>query len=33
MRRMYPGYEHYWTAIQNQPDQPLPMTGRLATPA
>ena len=30
---MYPGYEHYWTAIQNQPDQPLPMTGRLATPA
>ena len=31
--RMYPGYEHYWTAIQNAPDQPLPMTGELATPA
>ncbi len=29
---MYPGYEQYWTAIQNQPDQPLPMTGRLAAP-
>jgi len=29
---MYPGYEQYWTAIQNQPDQPLPMTGKLATP-
>jgi len=29
--RMYPGYEQYWTAIQNQPDQPLPMTGKLAT--
>jgi dihydrofolate reductase len=30
---MYPGYEQYWTAIQKQPDQPLPMTGKLATPA
>lgn len=30
---MYPGYEHYWTAIQNAPDAPLPMTGRLPTPA
>ncbi|HEX7916135.1 dihydrofolate reductase family protein [Rudaea sp.] len=30
---MYPGYEQYWTATQNAPDQPLPMTGRLATPA
>ena len=30
--RMYPGYEQYWTAIQDRPDQPLPMTGRLATP-
>jgi dihydrofolate reductase len=30
---MYPGYEQYWTAIQNAPDQPLPMTGKLATPA
>lgn len=31
--RMYPGYEQYWTAIQNTPDQPLPMTGKLAAPA
>ncbi|MBS0582424.1 MAG: dihydrofolate reductase family protein [Proteobacteria bacterium] len=31
--RMYPGYEQYWTAIQNAPDQPLPMTGNLAAPA
>lgn len=30
---MYPGYEQYWTAIQNEPDQPLPMTGTLPTPA
>ena len=30
---MYPGYEGYWTAIQNEPDKPLPMTGRLPTPA
>ena len=30
---MYPGYEHYWTAIQNEPDRPLPMTGKLPTPA
>jgi len=29
---MYPGYEQYWTAIQNAPDRPLPMTGRLPTP-
>lgn len=29
---MYPGYERYWTAIQNEPDKPLPMTGRLPTP-
>jgi len=29
---MYPGYEQYWTAIQNEPDKPLPMTGKLATP-
>jgi dihydrofolate reductase len=29
---MYPGYETYWTAIQDAPDQPLPMTGKLATP-
>jgi dihydrofolate reductase len=31
--RMYPGYEQYWTAIQNAPDQPLPMTGKMAAPA
>ena len=31
--RMYPGYEQYWTAMQNQPDNPLPMTGKLPTPA
>lgn len=30
--RMYPGYEQYWTAIQNAPDKPLPMTGKLAAP-
>ena len=30
---MYPGYERYWTAIQEQPDMPLPMTGKLPTPA
>jgi dihydrofolate reductase len=27
--RMYPGYEQYWTAIRQAPDQPLPMTGKL----
>ena len=27
--RMYPGYEQYWTAIRDAPDQPLPMTGQL----
>lgn len=31
--RMYPGYEQYWTAIQQAPDDPLPMTGKLAHPA
>lgn len=30
---MYPGYERRWTAIQNEPDKPLPMTGKLPTPA
>jgi dihydrofolate reductase len=30
---MYPGYEWYWTAIQNEPDKPLPMTGKMPTPA
>ena len=28
----YPGYEQYWTAIQNEPDKPLPITGQLPTP-
>lgn len=26
---MYPGYERYWSAIQEAGDQPLPMTGKL----
>ncbi|RWM78141.1 MAG: dihydrofolate reductase [Mesorhizobium sp.] len=30
---MYAGYERYWSAIQNEPDKPLPMTGKLPTPA
>jgi len=30
---MYPGYEQRWSAIQNEPDKPLPMTGKLPTPA
>ena len=30
---MYPGYESYWSAIQNAPEQPLPMTGKLPTSA
>jgi dihydrofolate reductase len=30
---MYPGYEQYWTAMQKEPDKPLPITGRLPTPA
>jgi dihydrofolate reductase len=30
---MYPGYERYWTAMQKEPDKPLPMTGKLPTPA
>lgn len=29
---MYPGYEGYWTAIQNEPDKPLWITGRVPTP-
>ena len=28
---MYPGYEQYWTGIQNEPDKPLPTTGALPT--
>ncbi len=31
--KMYPGYEQYWTAIQNEPDKPFPMTGNVPTPA
>jgi len=31
--RMYPGYEQYWSAMQSEPDKPLPMTGKLPTPA
>jgi dihydrofolate reductase len=31
--RMYPGYEQRWAAIQNEPDKPHPMTGKLPTPA
>lgn len=30
---MYPGYEKYWTTIQEQPDQPHWMSNRLPTPA
>ncbi|MDF0668478.1 MAG: dihydrofolate reductase family protein [Nitrospira sp.] len=30
---MYPGYEQYWTAIQNEPAKPLPMTGKAPTSA
>ena len=31
---MYAGYERYWSAIlENAPDQPLPMTGKLVDPA
>lgn len=30
---MYPGYEGYWSAIQNAPDQVHPMTGTLPTRA
>ena len=31
--KMYVGYEQYWSAIQNEPDRPLPMTNRLPTRA
>jgi dihydrofolate reductase len=31
--RMYPGYEQYWTAIRQAPDQALPMTGRVPHPS
>ena len=30
---MYPGYESYWTAIQNEPDKPAWITGAAPTPA
>jgi dihydrofolate reductase len=30
---MYPGYEQYWTAIQNEPDKPLWLGGRVPTPS
>jgi len=30
---MYPGYERYWTAVQNGPEKPLPQTGKVPTPA
>jgi len=29
---MYPGYEQYWTAIQDEPDKPHPLSGQLPTP-
>jgi len=31
--RMYPGYEQYWTPIQDEPDQVHPQTGAVPTPA
>jgi dihydrofolate reductase len=30
---MYPGYEQYWSAIQNEPDKPHWITGEAPTPA
>ena len=30
---MYPGYEHYWSAIQHDPNTPLWITGNPPTPA
>src|SRR5271169_2997143 len=30
---MYPGYEWYWTAIKNEPDKPVWITGGAPTPA
>ena len=29
----YPGYEWYWTAIRNEPDKPIWITGSALTPA
>jgi dihydrofolate reductase len=31
--RMYPGYEQYWTPIQDHPDQVHPLSGVVPTPA
>jgi dihydrofolate reductase len=31
--RMYPGYEQYWTPIQNEPEKPHPLSGQIPTPA
>lgn len=31
--RMYPGYEQYWTQIQNHPDEVHPLSGSLPTAA
>src|SRR5262245_30993312 len=30
---MWPGYEHYWTGIKNEPDKPAWITGNPPTPA
>jgi len=30
---MYPGYEQYWTSIQEEPDKPVWITGSSPTPA
>ena len=30
---MYPGYERYWTAIRNEPDKPVWISGSAPTPA
>jgi dihydrofolate reductase len=30
---MYPGYEGYWTAIRNEPDKPVWISGNAPTPA
>jgi hypothetical protein len=29
---MYPRYEQYWTTVQNAPDKPNSLTGRIPTP-
>ncbi|HZF30051.1 MAG TPA: dihydrofolate reductase family protein [Gammaproteobacteria bacterium] len=30
---MYPGYEHYWTSIRDEPHKPVWITGKPPTPA